>query len=110
MKITASSDIGNIETFEDLKRYVQPFLDQTKTVINGGVAIENLKTTLVTVNVQTANIDIQIGHKLGSIPLGYLKIQGSNVSVYDNGKNTWTTENIFLRFSGTGEFTILVMG
>lgn len=110
MKIQAASDVGNIETFDDLKRTLAPFLDQAKSAINGGISVENLRAKSVSLTISQTNVDTQVSHNLGVIPVGYLKIQGSNISIYDAGKSTWTTENIYVRGSGTGDVTILVMG
>lgn len=110
MKITATHDVSNVESFEDLKRFTTQFLEQAKTAINGGISIENLRAKLVSLSVTQTSSDIQVAHSLGIIPIGYLKLQGANISIYDVGKSSWTTENIFIRASATGDVTLLVMG
>ena len=110
MKITATHDVSNVETFEDLKRFTTQFLEQTKSAINGGISIENLRAKLISFTVTQTSADIQVNHALGVIPIGYLKLQGPNISIYDVGKSTWTIDNIFVRASGTGDVTLLVMG
>jgi len=110
VKITNATDVGNIVSFEDFKRTTAPLFDQVRSAINGGIQIENLRAKTFVVIVEAADTDIQLNHNLGVIPVGYYKLQGDSMILYDGGVKSWTTENIFVRASAVGVCTILVMG
>ena len=108
-KISASSDVSAVVDPEEFKRFIQIFLNQVKTTVNGNVSVENLKAALVSVVFTAANADTQVLHNLAVIPRGSIKLSGPNVTIYD-GATASTTENIFLRSTGAGTCSILVMG
>lgn len=110
MKVTSATDVGNITAYDEFRRAVSPILDQVRTAINGGIQIENLRAKAVEVQVTVINSDVKVSHNLGIVPVGYFKIQGDSMTVFDAGISNWTTENIFVRASALGNCTILVVG
>jgi hypothetical protein len=110
VKITSAVDTSGSLSFEDFKRVSSPLFDQIRTAINGGIQIDNLRAKIVVLTIDQISTDLKVTHSLGVIPVGYYKIQGDNLSIYDAGVSTWTTENIFIRATSTGVCTVLVVG
>jgi len=108
-KISSSADLANVEEFEDFKRFGKVFFSEVKATINGGIDIDNLRAAMVSVVFESSGLDTQVTHNLGVVPRGYIKISGPNVSVYD-GDAASTDTNIFIKSTGAGTCSILVMG
>ena len=108
MKITAASDFGNLTDLDNVKRFLSGFAGQVKDAVNGGIDTGNLKAVVRSVTFNAANQDTQVGHGLGVIPTGYIKIAGDNISVFDGSADN-TVDNIYVQASGAGTVSLLVM-
>lgn len=109
MRVTASPDLSSIEDLEGVKRYSSQFQGQVKEALNGNISTDNLRCFVTQLNFTAANTEARVSHRLGKIPVGYWKIMGPDVRLFDGG--TQPTENeIYIQATGAGTVTVLVLG
>lgn len=109
MKVVGPSDVSNVATWEDLKRFVSQITKSTVDLVNGKITfMDNFDALTISVEFTAANTTVIVPHGLNRIPAGYL-VQGltAALTVYD-GNQANTTENIYLQASATGTARILV--
>lgn len=108
MRVSTAADISNIKD-DEIKRFQTQFNVQIKDVINGGVSFaDNIKCRVLSVTFGGANQSTQVTHGLGSIPVGYAKIGGPNIVVFDASQD-FTSENIYVQATAAGTVTLLIL-
>ena len=109
MRIKVPQDVSQVESWEELRRYVAQVLPLLTQVINGQVdLVDNASTSLVTATFPSANQELAVGHRLKRIPQGYLIVgTNSSFSVFD-GVTDNSSETIYLRASAAGTARVLV--
>lgn len=108
-KIKAVPQISNLNTLEEVTRYLQMFLTDISAIINGNIEIgSNLSVSLVTANFTMTNTEFAIGHTLGRVPVGYIVTKMDAATVVYSGTTTWTDKTIFLKANTTANCSILV--
>lgn len=109
MKVTAPINLSNVNSIDELKRFVGIFCSNVTDILNGNVLIsDNVASKLLTFTFTSSNKTVGMDHGLGVIPTGYFQV-GSDVSVnlFDGDqKNTIST--IYLRSSGSAVVRVLV--
>lgn len=109
-QITTSDQITSIEDDPQKFRYIQLFLQNVKSILNGNIEFDkNMLINSFSVDFTVANSDTTIVHNLGKIPKGYIII-GKTVAmdVYD-GTITSTTQNITLKSTVVGTAKIIFL-
>lgn len=92
-------------TLQDLKPYeINKEFNGIKTAFNGKIQFgqlngkdRNMDGIMILHTFVAANVEEQITHNLGSIPIGYLTITNSNGGVIYDGVTRSTTSVIFLQ-------------
>ncbi len=109
MKLKVSQSVSNVDTFDDLKRFVDQYLSSIRDVINGNVDLnDNMSVSFVTFTFQQANTNYQLAHTLGRIPTGYIPVKkNSSADIYD-GAGTNTAKSIFLKSTVATTVTVMV--
>jgi hypothetical protein len=108
MRLTAVTTLDTKADEEKFRISLAKFVEQVAFIINGNLAITDLKVEMHTVDFPAALKEIGVGHKLGRAPVGYLVIgRSANMNIY-NGVNNWTMSSLFLRSNAAGTATILV--
>lgn len=97
-KLKATSAVHNVADLENLKRFVNTFMEDVFDVVNGKLEPgSNLWTDFVEVTFVAANTEAQVKHKLQKVPVAYI-LAGSDAAtqLYD-GIGNWTKEAIYLK-------------
>lgn len=69
-KVTAKMSVANVETLEELKRYVSIALSDIALQINGGITFsDNISNKIIPFQFTAANSTFTIPHGLGRVPL-----------------------------------------
>ena len=109
-KIQSSGSVANVSTLEDLRRFVQIWLDNATDVVNGKLEFGGVNIIQVTVDYSfaAANTSYAVSHNLGRVPTGYIQA-GSNVavSIYD-GTGTNTDKIINLKASAIASVKLFI--
>lgn len=110
MKLSASQGISNQETLDKLKRQTQIFAQATEDVVNGQITFQdNFRCQIITVTFVNPNVDVQVPHQLGTVPIGYLAInKTSPLDVYNGSANVFTKTFITVRSDAGGTANILI--
>lgn len=111
MKITASSSLSNLESVEELRRFVGAFSDNVASALNSRLTFsDNFLASIITFVFTGANTTLGMPHKIGVIPSGYILV-GTTVamSLYD-GEQANSTDTLFLRSTAAGTAKVLVFG
>jgi hypothetical protein len=97
-KIKAVTDVGNVESIENLRRYLQQTLSLIVETINGNLELnDNIKLKIVEINFVESNVDTSIAHGLNKIPTGFIQI-GSNVaSIVYSGVRPADSQFLYLK-------------
>lgn len=109
MKVTAKTDISNVEGEDDIKRFSTIFFKQAADALNGNLTIaDNFKWSFVTVIFTTADTEVPVSHSLAAVPNGYI-LAGASVSLnlYD-GDSTNTSTRLYLKSSAAGTAKVLI--
>jgi hypothetical protein len=79
---------------------------------NGTPLPGNMKGQMVITGTPVSpNVEFQVIHNLGYVPLGYLVIQRNANCVIYNGTTAWTGQSIFLKCStASAEIILFVLG
>ena len=110
MKLGVGQGIDKQATLEDLSRQTQIFANAVDDVVNGGITFQdNFRAQIIGVTFSAANMDTQINHSLGILPIGYLVI-GKSVAldVYNGSSSVLTKQFLTLKSSVIGNATIMV--
>lgn len=102
-------EVSNIETLTELSRFMSVVVRSINSVLSGRIGlVDNCETSVVTVTVVTANVDVPVNHTLKRMPNGYIMVGSSAaVTVYD-GALPGNLEQLFIRSSGAGTVKLLV--
>lgn len=98
---------GDERRWDELSEQLKSFHD----ILSKGIRFEdNFRGTMFTgVTFATANAEVQITHKLGYIPSGFISVRPSvAMSVYESGDTPWTTTAIYLKSNAVGNSSIFV--
>lgn len=108
MKINGPTDVSNVGTWEELRRFAGSAIRDIITVINGGVdLVDNCATRSLTVTFTAAG-SVTVDHGLGRVPRGYVIVgRTTNIQVFD-GVTLSTDKLLSLQTSGAGVVRILV--
>lgn len=97
-KVTASSDVDQSTTLEDVKKYTDLALQDILAQINGSLSFaENIECRVIQVIFVTANIDFPIRHTLGRVANNFIVASKSASCDIYNGSTLSTNNTIFLR-------------
>jgi len=110
MRISASSDLQNIKSLDDLKRFVSIFCGQVQDAFSGKISVtDNIRAQIISVTFAIGATTYTIPHTLGAVPVGYVLIgANSPLSLYD-GVSQNTKDLIFLQSSATGIAKVMVL-
>lgn len=109
MKVTATQDFSNVQTFEDLRRYSSAAVNSLIAVVNGNIGFsDNCSANLLGVTFVAANTQYSFDHSLGRVPAGYLPASLSANMVLFSGKTQNTVNKIYLQSSAIGNGKVLV--
>jgi len=109
VRVTITTDLANIKEFDEFKRYAGPAFENIREILNGNISTDNLRCFVSQVTYTAANSDMKFEHRFGKKPVGYFKISGPDVRIFD-GAVLPTENEIYLRSSGAGTVTVLVLG
>lgn len=110
MKITTPINIDNVTTLGDVIRYSGILIGQMKDAINGGISYsDNIACAVKTVSFTASGAELRVSHNLGSIPFGYIKVGGANITVYDSSTPATKTD-IYLKATGAGSAKLVILG
>jgi hypothetical protein len=109
MKITATPDISNVETLDDVTRYTTQCLTQIVSVLNNNISFsDNFKATIASVTFPTANSEQAVDHGLGKVPTGYILAGASAATSIYNGTTANTDSKIYLKSSVATSVTLII--
>jgi hypothetical protein len=106
-KVTAKVEVSNVESLEDLRRFVSIALKDIAAQINGSLTIENLSIRVVPVSL-TSGATTTVPHGLGRAPV--IWISGSieeNAVIYQ--ASPADISNLYLTASASVDAKILVI-
>ncbi len=108
MKIKTIQTLSNIETLEELIKFVSISFDDVVNVVNGNIGFDNLGVFMLNATFSAANAEITFEHKLGRAPSGYL-VKGltAAMTVYD-GVTANTADKIYLKSSAAGTARLII--
>ncbi len=109
MRVTSSTDLSNLTDLDGVKRYGTQALSEMKEALNGNISTDNLRCFVTQIAFTAANMEARVNHRLNKIPVGYWKILGPDVRLFD-GSTAATKEEIYIQSSGAGTVTVLVLG
>ena len=103
MKTTASTDLGEVQTIEELKRFVSIALTDHARILNGMISFsDNLQPNLISATFLAANTETSFPHNLGKVPRGYIPVSlSANMVVYD-GSTKNDSNRFYLKANATG--------
>lgn len=109
MKLKIPLTISNLQTWEDLRRFVSVMISDVVSLLNGKVdLVQNCSTSVVSITFPTANATNSVQHTLGHVPNGYIVISKlASGDVYDGNQEN-TTQTIFLRCTVATTVRLLV--
>lgn len=109
MKIKVVQDIGNVTSWEDLRRFSSQSINLITVVINGGIdLVDNCATVLADVTFANGNSEVEVKHSLGKVPSGYLIAgKSSSFDIY-NGPTPNTNQAIYIKGTAAGSASILI--
>lgn len=112
-KIRNIFNLSNLDTVDDLSRYLNVSVNELTNIINGKIEfVENILSARINVNFTSANSQFSISHSLNKTPVGYIQI-GSNVAcnVYDgtNGVSDWSDSLIFLKCNAIAQVRLIII-
>lgn len=110
MKISASSDLQNVKTLDDLKRFVTIFCGQVSDAFQGKISVtDNIRDQIISVTFAVPATTYAIPHRLNATPVGYIVVSSdSPLSLYD-GTSPNTKDTIFLQSSAAGVAKVMVL-
>ncbi len=77
--------------------------------INGNLTFQdNIKCEFLQVSFTTANTDMQIRHRLGRVPAGFLLVSSNAALMIYQGSQAMTSETVTFRGSAVAAATILI--
>lgn len=109
MKVQTNLSTSDVETWEQLRRYVSSDILNIVSVLNGRIGLtDNCQTTLATVSFPSSGMTIAVPHTNRIVPSGYI-LAGSNadIRIWD-GVGINTTSILFLQASGAGIARVLI--
>ena len=100
MRVRALSDFGNIEDFENLKRFVSSFANGVLDVVNGNLEFgSNIRSSLVE-DISFSGSPVTVQHGLAKTPTGYILVKSSaSINIFSAGDSNSST--IVLNSSGS---------
>lgn len=109
-QIQVPSNLSNLQTIEDLQRFLSAFASQLTSYFNGNIEfVKNIKASGIhTVNFLTTTDPVTVEHGLGSVPKGFLTV-GLNTPAIVYGTGTWTTTQIYLQSSAVAQALIYII-
>lgn len=109
MKVTATPDISNVETIDDVKRFSTACLKQLVESVNGNLILtENVKASVVSVSFGSADSDTAVAHNLGKPPVGFILCGASVAMSLYNGSTAANNTTIFIKSTAAGSASVLV--
>jgi len=112
MKVQASSNFDNIETYDNFKRFITRFSQEVTQILNGNVSLtDNFAGQSISVSFAAPATNQTIAHTLGRLPIGYLLLRNSSGMVLYDGSvaaEVFTRSTVTLRATVAGTATILV--
>ncbi len=108
MKIKTIQTLSNIETLEDLIKFVSIGFDDVVNTVNGNLGFDNMSVFMLDAAFAAPNAEITFEHKLGRVPAGYL-VKGltAALTVYD-GATANTADKIYLKSSAAGTARLII--
>jgi hypothetical protein len=109
MKITAGTNLSNVNSVDELKRFTGIFASEVAQILNANILFaDNFTSKVLSFVFPSANKTIGMNHGLGVIPGGYILI-GANValSLFD-GVQKNTVDIIYLQSNAAGTAKVLV--
>lgn len=113
MRITGEPSISQVDSLDDLKRYLAIYLAKLPQVLNGQVTFgDNIRSAgPLTVTFDYSGQVVAVNHNLNYVPAGYWVVyQNAAVIVYaaDFGAYPWTNTQIFLTANGAAIAKVIV--
>jgi hypothetical protein len=110
-KINPVPQVSNLKTLDELTRFLQPFLGDVGTAINGNISIvDNLSTSLVEVYFGAAGVSQSIEHKLPRTPTGYFIVKTMTPTAESIVDGTGTTDATVISLKPTvGGSTVKIL-
>ncbi len=108
-KISFSPNFQNINTVDEVCRFLSQFSSSVKSVVNGNLALqENFRNQLVEINFTLANQEYAVAHTLGSPIVGVMDWgTTSSGTVYFSTKAS-TAAFVYLKASTNGARRVLL--
>ncbi len=108
-KVNSKTNVSNIQTLEELRRYTSISLSDIANAINGNLTFsENLQIQAIDVTFLTANTVSTVPHGLGRVPLMWISGNMSTNSVIYQGKAA-DASFLYLAASAASNVRILVI-
>lgn len=100
MKVKTVQTVSNLQSWEELRRFVSIQTQDILDAINGRLSIiENCQTKLVSVKFSAVNTTLEVSHGLGFIPNGYILAGSDAACILYDGNQPANTSSIFLKSS-----------
>lgn len=104
MRLIGYSNVSNVRTWEDLRRYTANFFEKLPGILNGNIQFgDNIRSQgPFDFTISTGSEVVGISHTLGFVPAGYLLVyQTTSAVIYAADSNTypWTKSTIYLTAS-----------
>lgn len=108
-KVNVQLSVGNVPTWEELKRFTSVALSAIGQQINGNLTFsDNLNVRFIDVTFPSANIVTAIPHNLGRVPIMWLSGNVDASAIVFEGQSADNT-NVYLEASAACSARILVI-
>lgn len=97
-KLRNQINVSNLETIDDLSRFVSVVFDELYNQINGKLQItQNIQFVTVNASFPAANTQYAFAHDLGVVPTYYIAVTNPTGGVVYAGTTPFTLNNIYLK-------------
>lgn len=103
------NDIGNLEVWEEGRRFIGDTMNRILQVVNGNLEIGfNLKMVVIDAVFSAANTSVRFEHGLGKVPTGYVLCKSNVSATIFDGTSDNTASTIFLQSSSVANTKVLI--
>lgn len=109
MRLKTLLETSNLDSTEQIIRYVSIIKDQIYQIVNGKIEFDlNIWSSTVDVTFTAANTEVAVSHGLGRVPTGYILVKSSAATALYDGTTTNTASTIYLKASVAATVKIIV--